>query len=55
MIIFGADKLPEIGSAFGRGIKNIKQSYEGRMQMKRVLSIKRRSRLWCLNLLLKRE
>ena len=26
MIIFGAGKLPEIGSAFGRGIKNFKSS-----------------------------
>ena len=26
MIIFGAGKLPEIGSAFGRSIKNFKQS-----------------------------
>lgn len=26
MIIFGAGKLPEIGSAFGKSIKNFKQS-----------------------------
>ena len=26
MIIFGAGKLPEIGSAFGRSIKNFKTS-----------------------------
>jgi len=26
MIIFGAGKLPEIGSAFGRSIKNFKKS-----------------------------
>ncbi len=26
MIIFGAGKLPEIGSAFGRSIKNFKRS-----------------------------
>ena len=26
MIIFGAGKLPEIGSAFGRSIKNFKSS-----------------------------
>ena len=29
MIIFGAGKLPEIGSAFGRSIKNFKTSMAG--------------------------
>ena len=28
MIIFGAGKLPEIGSAFGNSIKNFKKVYE---------------------------
>jgi sec-independent protein translocase protein TatA len=29
LIIFGAGKLPEIGSAIGKGIKNFKKSVHG--------------------------
>jgi sec-independent protein translocase protein TatA len=28
LIIFGAGKLPEIGGAIGKGIKNFKKSYQ---------------------------
>jgi len=28
LIIFGAGKLPEIGSAVGKGIKNFKKSFQ---------------------------
>jgi sec-independent protein translocase protein TatA len=30
LVIFGAGKLPEIGSAFGKGIRNFKKSSEGK-------------------------
>jgi sec-independent protein translocase protein TatA len=30
LVIFGAGKLPEIGSAFGKGIRNFKISSEGK-------------------------
>ncbi len=29
MLIFGASRLPELGSAMGKGIKNFKRSVEG--------------------------
>jgi sec-independent protein translocase protein TatA len=30
LIIFGAGKLPEIGSSLGKGIKNFKRAFEGK-------------------------
>ena len=30
LVVFGAGKLPEIGSAFGKSIKNFKKASEGR-------------------------
>lgn len=30
LVIFGAGRLPEIGSAFGKGIRNFKKSVEGK-------------------------
>jgi len=30
LIVFGAGKLPEIGTALGKGIKNFKRSFEGK-------------------------
>jgi sec-independent protein translocase protein TatA len=30
LIIFGPGKLPEIGSALGRGIRDFRRSFEGR-------------------------
>jgi len=30
LVVFGAGKLPEIGSAFGKGIKNFKKSCAGK-------------------------
>ncbi|MBN1829653.1 MAG: twin-arginine translocase TatA/TatE family subunit [Deltaproteobacteria bacterium] len=33
LIIFGAGKLPEIGSAFGKGIKNFKKSMRDTEQL----------------------
>ena len=36
MIIFGAGKLPEIGSAFGRSIKNFKTSMKDAEEMDQV-------------------
>jgi sec-independent protein translocase protein TatA len=30
LIIFGAGKLPEIGSSLGKGIKNFKRAIEGK-------------------------
>ncbi|HKZ16375.1 MAG TPA: twin-arginine translocase TatA/TatE family subunit [Geobacteraceae bacterium] len=30
LVVFGAGKLPEIGSALGRGIKNFKRASEGK-------------------------
>ncbi|NMC73852.1 MAG: twin-arginine translocase TatA/TatE family subunit [Geobacteraceae bacterium] len=30
LILFGAGKLPEIGSSLGRGIKNFKRALEGK-------------------------
>ncbi|MCX8072350.1 MAG: twin-arginine translocase TatA/TatE family subunit [Candidatus Binatia bacterium] len=30
LIIFGPGKLPEIGGALGRGIRDFKRSFEGR-------------------------
>jgi sec-independent protein translocase protein TatA len=30
LVIFGAGKLPEIGSSLGKGIKNFKRSFEGK-------------------------
>lgn len=30
MVIFGAGKLPEIGGALGRGIKNFRNASEGK-------------------------
>ena len=29
LVIFGAGKLPQIGSAFGKGIRNFKKASEG--------------------------
>ena len=34
LIIFGAGKLPEIGSGIGKGIKNFKQATSGRLEEK---------------------
>jgi sec-independent protein translocase protein TatA len=33
MIIFGAGKLPEIGSALGKGIKNFRRAAEGKEEI----------------------
>ncbi|GLI37031.1 twin-arginine translocase TatA/TatE family subunit [Geobacter hydrogenophilus] len=30
LVVFGAGKLPEIGSAFGKSIKNFKKASEGK-------------------------
>ena len=30
LVIFGAGKLPEIGSSLGKGIKNFKRALEGK-------------------------
>lgn len=30
LVVFGAGRLPEIGSALGRGIKNFKRATEGK-------------------------
>ena len=30
LVVFGAGKLPEIGSALGKGIKNFKRASEGK-------------------------
>ncbi len=30
MVVFGAGKLPQIGTAFGKGIRNFKQASEGK-------------------------
>jgi len=30
LVIFGAGRLPEIGRAFGKGIRNFKNSFEGK-------------------------
>jgi sec-independent protein translocase protein TatA len=30
LVVFGAGKLPEIGSALGKGIKNFKKASEGK-------------------------
>lgn len=30
LVVFGAGKLPEIGSALGKGIKNFKRAAEGK-------------------------
>jgi sec-independent protein translocase protein TatA len=30
LVVFGAGRLPEIGSALGKGIKNFKKSAEGK-------------------------
>ncbi len=38
MIIFGAGKLPEIGSAFGRSIKNFKTSMKDAEQQDEIAS-----------------
>ncbi len=32
LIIFGAGKLPEIGSGIGRGIKNFKKATSGKLE-----------------------
>ena len=29
LVVFGAGKLPEIGAAFGKGIRNFKKASEG--------------------------
>ena len=34
LIIFGAGKLPEIGSGIGKGIKNFKQATSGELEDK---------------------
>jgi sec-independent protein translocase protein TatA len=34
LIIFGAGKLPEIGSGIGRGIKNFKKATSGELEEK---------------------
>jgi sec-independent protein translocase protein TatA len=39
MIIFGAGKLPEIGSAFGRSIKNFKTSMKEAQEGEEVASV----------------
>jgi sec-independent protein translocase protein TatA len=33
LVIFGAGKLPEIGTALGKGIKNFKRSFEGKDEL----------------------
>ncbi len=33
LIIFGAGKLPEIGSSLGKGIKNFKRAFEERDEL----------------------
>lgn len=30
LVVFGAGKLPEIGRAFGKGIRNFKEASEGK-------------------------
>ncbi len=30
LVVFGAGKLPEIGAAFGKGIRNFKKASEGK-------------------------
>jgi sec-independent protein translocase protein TatA len=30
LVVFGAGKLPEIGSSLGKGIKNFKRAFEGK-------------------------
>lgn len=30
LVVFGAGKLPQIGSAFGKGIRNFKKATEGK-------------------------
>ena len=30
LVIFGAGRLPEIGSSLGKGIKNFKRAFEGK-------------------------
>ena len=39
MIIFGAGKLPEIGSAFGNSIKNFKKSMKDAEEIKEVTNL----------------
>jgi sec-independent protein translocase protein TatA len=33
LVIFGAGKLPEIGSSLGKGIKNFKRAFEGKDEL----------------------
>lgn len=33
LVVFGAGKLPEIGSAFGRSIRNFKKASEGKNEI----------------------
>ncbi len=33
LVIFGAGKLPEIGSALGKGIKNFRRATEGKEEI----------------------
>lgn len=30
LVVFGAGRLPEIGSSLGKGIKNFKRAFEGK-------------------------
>jgi len=34
LVVFGAGKLPEIGSAFGKSIRNFKKASEGKNEIK---------------------
>lgn len=33
LVVFGAGRLPEIGSAFGKSIRNFKQASEGKEEI----------------------
>jgi sec-independent protein translocase protein TatA len=33
LVIFGAGKLPEIGTSLGKGIKNFKRAFEGKEEL----------------------
>lgn len=36
LVIFGPGKLPEIGSALGKGIRDFRKSFEGDEEIKKV-------------------
>ena len=46
MIIFGAGKLPEIGSAFGNSIKNFKKSMKDADETKDDMDIRQNHGRW---------